>query len=478
MDLDPDKAVDAPPLAGRVKLAKGIEEGVDPPEELEQGVLLKGRVHSIYAASGAGKTWVVLWLVKRCLERGEKVVFFDAENGHRIVSERLIALGVETKRLDELLHYYPFPNLTLDPEHVASYKTLLDELKPALVIFDSLVNFLGSAGLEENSNDDIVKWATRYTRPARERDVTVVVLDHVPHESGHARGASRKKDEVDVMWALTNPMPFDRDTVGRIVLKREKDREGWLGERVGFSVGGTAGGFVFRHSQGTIEEPDAADGLTGSQRTALEALQGFQGTGATAGQWHKQTGQGTSTFYRARDVLMGRELAFKEGSRYFPTPEPGDDDGGSSKTRTGKRDTGYSHSLPKHSHGSNGSGAVVTPITPTTLEGGSNGSTAGTVGDFAASASGESRQQGSEEKGGREVDPGGVKPAFGAGGSAPGLAEGGNDVARRNEASRRLTAEEAERVKRLVAEGMSHAFARAEVLAKGHPQDCACEVCL
>ena len=63
------------------------------------------------------------------------------------------------------MHYYPFPNLKLDPQHVASYETLLDEPDPALVIFDSLVNFLGSAGLEENSNDDIVKWAMRYRGP-------------------------------------------------------------------------------------------------------------------------------------------------------------------------------------------------------------------------------------------------------------------------------------------------------------------------
>ena len=260
------------PWWGRVLLAQAIEEGVEPPEELERDVLLKGRVHSIYAAAGFGKTWLMLWLVVRAVERGEKVVVFDAENGQRIVAERLAALGVPTEHLDELLSYYPFPNLTLDEDRVSSYKQVLDDEKPALVIFDSLVNFLGAAGLEENSNDDIVKWAVRYTRPARERGIAVLVLDHVPHENNHARGASRKKDEVDVMWRLTCPMPFDRDTVGRIVLHREKDREGWLPERVGFSVGGTFDGFIFKRSDGTIEEPDPQDGLTASERKALETL--------------------------------------------------------------------------------------------------------------------------------------------------------------------------------------------------------------
>lgn len=254
------------PMAGRVPLAKAIEEGVDPPEELEPDILLRGRVHSIYAASGTGKTWAMLWLITRCLERGEKVVLFDAENGKRIVCERLAALGVDTVRLDELLAYFPYPTLTLDEPSVASYEALLSEEDPALIVFDSLVDFLGSAGLEENSNDGIVRWATRFTRPARERGIAVLLLDHVPHESSHARGASRKKDEVDVMWSLKRSVEFDRDSVGRITLKREKDREGWLPERVAFSAGGTVDGFIFRRSEGTVEEPSPEDGLRESER--------------------------------------------------------------------------------------------------------------------------------------------------------------------------------------------------------------------
>jgi hypothetical protein len=415
----------------------------------------------------------VLWLIKRCLERSEKVVFFDAENGKRIVSERLAALGTSTKRLDELLHYYPFPNLTLDPSHVDSYKALLGEVEPELVIFDSLVNFLGSAGLEENSNDDIVKWATRYTRPAREMGVTVVVLDHVPHEGPHARGASRKKDEVDVMWALKAPQPFDRDTVGRIVLSREKDREGWLGERIGFSVGGTANGFVFRHSEGTIEEPDATDGLTNSARKALDILRAdFRDAGATAEQWRKATGQATSTFYRSQEALLAGGLVEKRSKRYFPTSTRGDGSNRSEENPTDKPDKGVLPLLPKHSHGSNGSEAEVTPITPTPLEGGSNGSTAGGGRDFASGAPSESQRQGTEEKGGSASATRPANISLAAGGSASGLAEGGNDVAELG-----VPDEAKHRIRRLVREGWSEYAARAEVLAKDHPLDCECEVC-
>jgi len=40
------------------------------------------------------------------------------------------------------------------------------------------------------------------------------------------------------------------------------------------------------------------------------------------------------------------------------------------------------------------------------------------------------------------------------------------------------TPEQAERIHRLVEEGMSETWARRTVLADGHPLDCACEVCL
>jgi hypothetical protein len=42
----------------------------------------------------------------------------------------------------------------------------------------------------------------------------------------------------------------------------------------------------------------------------------------------------------------------------------------------------------------------------------------------------------------------------------------------------RLTAEQAERIRHLVKDGMSETWARRTVLANDHPLDCECEVCL
>ena len=308
-----------PGLTGRVLLARAIEDGIEPPEELEPDTLLRGRVHSIYAGSGTGKTMLMLFLTARALERGERVAIFDMENGPRIISERLWDMGVSLDRLDDLLRYFYHPPLTLEREAVAAYTALLDEFRPDLIIFDSWINFLATCGLDENVSGDIATWAVSYTHPARERGTSVLLLDHVPHENARARGSSRKRDEVDVMWKLANPLPFDRDTVGEIVLHREKDREGWLPMSVGFSVGGGEAGFIFRRSSGTIEQPDT-DGLTDRQRQLFEHLQGRGSEGAPWRELEFQIGS-KSTLSRTLAELRRWNLVTKRNSRYYVEPK-------------------------------------------------------------------------------------------------------------------------------------------------------------
>ena len=419
-------------LQGRVLLGAGIAGELEPPDELEPGLLLRGKVHDIYAPAGAGKTMVMLWAVKRCLERGEPVAIFDMENGPRTVSERLRDLGVGAEQADELLHYFPSPNLPLTDEARASYEELLDEVKPALVVFDSWINFLASAGMDENSSNDVAGWAVAYTHPARDRGITVLLLDHVPHEGSHARGSTRKKDEVDVMWRLHNTQPFDRDSVGEIVLHREKDREAWLPPSVRFSVGGGSGGFVFKRSAGTIEETAEGD-LTDRQKQALDALRVFGEKGAKYSEWQRVSGLKGTTFDRAISALTVRGLVRKSDGKYHPRnpPNGGGPEGGLTSTSTlteppstDEAESGLStgkidnpHEPPFNPHGQNGGSGEHYPRHPHTLKGGGGG---GNAGDAAT------------------------------------------------DSKRHLTADEGnERVQRLIDEGMAPKLAVAEVLGEG-----------
>ena len=93
------------------------------------------------------------------------------------------------------------------------------------------------------------------------------MLDHVPHEGSHARGSTRKKDEVDVMWALARLRLFDREQVGSVALARKRTG-GMAAGSPSSPVGGDGrGGIVFARSAGTFEAA-GDDGLTPSERKA------------------------------------------------------------------------------------------------------------------------------------------------------------------------------------------------------------------
>ncbi len=310
-------------IGQRSLLGEIIWQGIKPPEELIEGILLKGKVHQIFAAAGCGKSWVALWLTMKLINQGKRVLYLDKENGPRIIAERLKALGAEEETLDEYLIYYSSPDLPLTKEGTEAYVQSLEEVNPSLVVFDSWVNFISGAGLDENVSSDITDWSLSFSRPARDRNISVLLLDHVPKEGGAtARGSGRKKEEMDVQWQLKNSKPFDRDTMGEIKLTREKDREGWLPKSVRFSVGGTEEGFVFEG----LHEFDAINkicNLKPNEKKVCKVLKDVIGSkGATTSEWQEACeeaeGVPRSSFYKAKKNLVKGEHYFLEGDRFYP----------------------------------------------------------------------------------------------------------------------------------------------------------------
>ena len=314
-------------LAGRVDIGAAVEGKIDPPEELEPDVLLKGMIHHFFGPSESGKTVLALWLIKRRVEARQRVVFFDAENGTRTIGERLQQMGADPDLLREYLVYLPFPSLSLDARYRQAFEELLDQVKPEAIFFDSWASFLSMAGLSENENSDVEHWDTAFTKMVKKRGITSAILDHVPHEGQRSRGAARKKEVADVQWRVKKTQEFNRDVVGEVLLIREKDREGWLPGSVGFSVGGAEGTLVCARSSGTVEEADPVDGLTESERKVFDALcQEFGQKGARASEWQKASkkrGVSRASHFRAVKKLVSPSLTHEPLVRlvdetYFP----------------------------------------------------------------------------------------------------------------------------------------------------------------
>ena len=74
-------------------LAEAIRNGVEPPEHLEPGVLIRVRPH-IFAGPSNGKTWLALHLMSNAIERERRSRSSTPEwsADHR---ERLTELGVD-----------------------------------------------------------------------------------------------------------------------------------------------------------------------------------------------------------------------------------------------------------------------------------------------------------------------------------------------------------------------------------------------
>jgi archaellum biogenesis ATPase FlaH len=289
-------------LAECVDLGRAMSGSVDPPEELEPDVLLKGMIHHIFGPSESGKTIIVLRVIKRRIEAHQRVVVFDAENGTRTIAERLKQMGADSELVGEYLVYIPFPDLTMTARMKAAFTDLLDEIEPVLVVFDSWASFLAAGGLSENENADVEAWDTAFTKVAKMKGIASAIIDHTPHEHDRSRGAARKREVADVQWFVKKTQDSNRDVLGEAVLINKKDREGWLPGSVTFSIGGNFGRLTCERTEGTIETADPVSGLTPSERKVLDTLRKEFPDGARAGEWQRATkGHGVSraTHYRA-----------------------------------------------------------------------------------------------------------------------------------------------------------------------------------
>jgi hypothetical protein len=266
------------------------------PEVLIEGVLFRKRNHIAFGGAGQGKTMLACYLSSELIKRGETVVYLDRENGEGRIFDRMHALGCTEEQLEEHFYFFAEPQSTL--EDAPDYRELLREVKPALVIFDSLFGFMTAAGLDENHGPHFGSWVEAYAPPNLE--CATLILDHTPKRGNTERGTGRKRDAVDVSWRVKGN--FSTDRVGPLKLHLAKARDGGLAELVSFTFGGTP----------LVAERGDARQLKPEERT-LDALDDSM----TAGEWLDASGLSEPTFFRHRRKLIKDERVEKNGDSYY-----------------------------------------------------------------------------------------------------------------------------------------------------------------
>jgi AAA domain len=222
-------------LAGKdASIAELIRQGVRAPEMLPGNHLYAGAVHSLAGAPESGKSTFGVFFCNRVIEANQHAMFLDYENRAESFADRAAALGMRADKAAKYLHYYDCGQRVWDDADVDWLHRQVRRYRPSLIVMDSLVDFLSSAGISEQSADGVIRFMGRVVAPmASKYGSACLIIDHLAKNSktddAHARGTSAKLGFYDVALRLERDGEgFDRTRGARVNLLIRKDRRGHL----------------------------------------------------------------------------------------------------------------------------------------------------------------------------------------------------------------------------------------------------------
>jgi AAA domain len=192
---------------------------------LAKRTLLSGPTESL-------KTWLALILAKAELDAGYFVAWADLDAmGAGEILARLRALGVANDVIDQRFLYYE-PEERLVEERLVDVCDTVKELGVRLFVIDAFNPMLSLHGLDPGSTPDIETFWREVATPITAAGATPALLDHVAKNadptSKHAYGSERKASGAIVHIGFQSTEVFTRGGNGRALLRRHKDRPGFL----------------------------------------------------------------------------------------------------------------------------------------------------------------------------------------------------------------------------------------------------------
>jgi hypothetical protein len=212
------------------------EDGTEPPPPEPPstgGLLYAGKRHVFVGEPDSGKTWLALALAVEEVERGNVVVFVDADgNGGGVVLERLRALGLTDGQIRGHVRYIAPVEPMLDPPVLADVERMVAEEPITLVVGDSVDALLALHDLDPNSTVDCERFYRQIVERWGAHGAKVLLLDHVvknrDQRGRFAIGSQRKIGRAEVVLGLEVATPFTRGGRGEVRVRTYKDRPGYL----------------------------------------------------------------------------------------------------------------------------------------------------------------------------------------------------------------------------------------------------------
>ena len=201
----------------------------------------------IYGAGGDGKS-MSAWAIAKKIVTGES---FEVRGAHVPVKKGkvLILNGDQPlmqikEQLEEI--DYPMDENTIiqtdwQLQNYAQFQILMQEVRPTLVIIDSLIGCSGGKAFDENKSDfaSPLYWLTRNNGVKNKEGKelfppsTILIIHHA-NKNGGFRGTTAIRDAVDETWALKKPTDEEKRLVepNSRLITVEKSRSGRSGTQL------------------------------------------------------------------------------------------------------------------------------------------------------------------------------------------------------------------------------------------------------
>ena len=211
----------------------GLDGEDRPREEVPGGceLIYRGQSATLFSERGHGKSTVATLIGVAAAARGERVYYWDRENGRQLTGRRVASIldaypdwPDVRERAGGSFVYREYPRLdpTIRPDEMAAAFEGF-----GLVVYDSLREAIAQLGGNPDTEEAISKFIGLCVTPILRQGGAVLVSDNVGHEATHRpKGSASKLDAIPQAFKVTCAEPFSEIMRGTVEIACTRSRFG------------------------------------------------------------------------------------------------------------------------------------------------------------------------------------------------------------------------------------------------------------